>query len=324
MDRSGVERAFISYTGGLIRWKWFALVVVFVLTALLLTNLPKITIDTSNEGFLRADDPILLDYNRFREQFGREEVVLIAMRPQNIFAPEFVETLKKFHSELEEQVPHLDEVTSLVNVRYTVGNESELLVEDLMEAFPNTPEGYAELRRVTLSHPFYKNLLISEELVSGYNTEYSGMRFVFFFFAEWANLYLIGAMATIAFFGGWQLPGFLIGVVGGSGFLYNLLCFFTFLSKSLFWVFVVMWLRWTLPRLRIDQLMNLCWKYLVPISFICILGVAVWMLLPPVLSTISGILLSLLGFGLAVRMLLRARYNLRQAGEKPDWNILTV
>ncbi|MBT4504807.1 MAG: NADH-quinone oxidoreductase subunit NuoH [Gemmatimonadetes bacterium] len=162
------------------------------------------------------------------------------------------------------------------------------------------------------------------ELVSGYNTEYSGMRFVFFFFAEWANLYLIGAMATIAFFGGWQLPGFLIGVVGGSGFLYNLLCFFTFLSKSLFWVFVVMWLRWTLPRLRIDQLMNLCWKYLVPISFICILGVAVWMLLPPVLSTISGILLSLLGFGLAVRMLLRARYNLRQAGEKPDWNILTV
>jgi len=150
------------------------------------------------------------------------------------------------------------------------------------------------------------------------------MRFVFFFFAEWANLYLIGAMATIAFFGGWQLPGFLIGVVGGSGFLYNLLCFFTFLSKSLFWVFVVMWLRWTLPRLRIDQLMNLCWKYLVPISFICILGVAVWMLLPPVLSTISGILLSLLGFGLAVRMLLRARYNLRQAGEKPDWNILTV
>ncbi|MBT3347100.1 MAG: MMPL family transporter [Thiotrichales bacterium] len=163
MDRSGVERAFISYTGGLIRWKWFALVVVFVLTALLLTNLPKITIDTSNEGFLRADDPILLDYNRFREQFGREEVVLIAMRPQNIFAPEFVETLKKFHSELEEQVPHLDEVTSLVNVRYTVGNESELLVEDLMEAFPNTPEGYAELRRVTLSHPFYKNLLISED-----------------------------------------------------------------------------------------------------------------------------------------------------------------
>jgi NADH-quinone oxidoreductase subunit H len=162
------------------------------------------------------------------------------------------------------------------------------------------------------------------ELVSGYNTEYSGMRFVFFFFAEWANLYLIGAMATIAFFGGWQLPGFLVSVTGGNGFLYNLLCFFTFLSKSLFWVFVVMWLRWTLPRLRIDQLMNLCWKYLVPISFVCILGVAMWMLLPQIASTISGVLLSLLGFGMAVRMLLRARYNLRQAGEKPDWNILTV
>jgi len=85
MDRSGVERAFISYTGGLIRWKWFALVVVFVLTALLLTNLPKITIDTSNEGFLRADDPILLDYNRFREQFGREEVGAYSYAPSKYF-----------------------------------------------------------------------------------------------------------------------------------------------------------------------------------------------------------------------------------------------
>ena len=162
------------------------------------------------------------------------------------------------------------------------------------------------------------------ELVSGYNTEYSGMRFVFFFFAEWANLYLIGAMATIAFFGGWQLPGFIIAMTGDSGFFYNLACFGMFLGKSLAWVFVVIWLRWTLPRLRIDQLMSLCWKYLVPISFVCILGVALWMFLPPVASTISGIVLSILWFWLVASMLLRARYNLRQAGEKPDWNFLKV
>lgn len=163
MNRVAIERSFVSFGGRLIRWKWPSLVGVLLLTALLLSNLPKITIDTSNEGFLRADDPILLDYNRFREQFGREEVVLIALRPADLFAPEFLQKLKRFHTDLEEQVPHLDEVTSLVNVRYTIGREDELLVEDLMEAFPDTPEGQQQLKEATMAHPFYNNLLISED-----------------------------------------------------------------------------------------------------------------------------------------------------------------
>ncbi len=161
--RAAIEQGFVSLAGKLIRWKWLSLLIVVLLTALLLSNLPKITIDTSNEGFLRADDLILLDYNRFREQFGREEVVLIALRPADLFAPDFLETLKRFHNDLEEQVPHLDEVTSLVNVRYTIGKEEELLVEDLMEAFPATPGGVEQLREAAMSHPFYSNLLISED-----------------------------------------------------------------------------------------------------------------------------------------------------------------
>ena len=60
MNRMAIERGFVSFAGQLIRWKWASLVIVLVLTALLLSNLPKITIDTSNEGFLRADDPIAL------------------------------------------------------------------------------------------------------------------------------------------------------------------------------------------------------------------------------------------------------------------------
>ncbi|MBL6969056.1 MAG: hypothetical protein ISR71_02390, partial [Gammaproteobacteria bacterium] len=163
MNRAAVERGFVSFAGKLIRWKWVTLVAMLVLTALLLSNLPKITIDTSNEGFLRADDPVLLDYNRFREQFGREEVVLISLRPTDLFAPSFLQKLKQFHNDLEEQVPHLDEVTSLVNVRYTIGKEDELLVEDLMEAFPDTPEGMEQLREAAMAHPFYRNLLISED-----------------------------------------------------------------------------------------------------------------------------------------------------------------
>ncbi len=161
MNRDTIEQSFVRYSGWLIRWKWGLLPVVLLLTGLLLSNLPKVTIDTSNEGFLRADDPILLEYNRFREQFGREEVVLIAIRPPDLFEQPFLDKLTRFHRDLEAEVPHLDEVTSLVNVRYTVGKETELLVEDLLQAFPDSDEGRAALKEAASSHPFYQDLLIS-------------------------------------------------------------------------------------------------------------------------------------------------------------------
>ncbi len=100
------------------------------------------------------------------------------------------------------------------------------------------------------------------ELVAGYSTEYSGMRFVLFYFAEWANLFVISAVATVLFFGGWEGPG-----IDGVHW---------FLLKSCALVFVLIWIRWTLPRLRVDQLMNISWKYLTPIAFFCLIGTALW------------------------------------------------
>jgi NADH-quinone oxidoreductase subunit H len=103
------------------------------------------------------------------------------------------------------------------------------------------------------------------ELVAGYHTEYSGMRFAFFFFAEYTNMVLVASVATTLFLGGWTqvLPGarqFLPGPI-----LFSL--------KVLVLIFVQMWLRWSLPRLRVDQLMYLNWKVLLPISFALVLGV---------------------------------------------------
>jgi NADH-quinone oxidoreductase subunit H len=113
------------------------------------------------------------------------------------------------------------------------------------------------------------------ELVAGYVTEYSGMRFLFFFFAEWGNLYVIGSVATILFLGGWQVPN--IPWVTGQPIVLGILQFGVFFLKAYLWVFVSMWVRATLPRVRVDQLMALCWKYMVPLSFICIIGTAAWM-----------------------------------------------
>ncbi|MCB1214056.1 MAG: NADH-quinone oxidoreductase subunit NuoH [Deltaproteobacteria bacterium] len=120
------------------------------------------------------------------------------------------------------------------------------------------------------------------ELVSGYNTEYSGMRFLFFFFAEWANLYVIAAVVTVLFLGGWQIPLGLAEWTSSYGsWLTNLLQLLIFQLKCMVLIFLIIQLRWTVPRVRIDQLMNICWKYLVPIAFVCVLGVAGWMILLP-------------------------------------------
>jgi len=109
------------------------------------------------------------------------------------------------------------------------------------------------------------------ELVSGYHTEYSGMKFAMFFLAEYANMFAVSAIVATMFFGGYQSP---FGYLGNSLNLVWLIPieqFFWFIFKGIFFVFVQMWLRWTLPRLRVDQLMAASWKYLIPIAFVNLL-----------------------------------------------------
>ena len=116
------------------------------------------------------------------------------------------------------------------------------------------------------------------EIVAGFHTEYSGMRFALFFIAEYANMFAVSAIAVTLFLGGWEgvLPGY--DILGG---------FPGFVIKSMSLVFLMMWLRWTLPRLRVDQLMNLCWKYFIPIAFFNILGTGIWGLIFPEDTVIS-------------------------------------
>jgi NADH-quinone oxidoreductase subunit H len=164
------------------------------------------------------------------------------------------------------------------------------------------------------------------ELVSGYNTEYSGMRFSYFFLVEWGNLWVMSALAVTMFMGGWQVPflpaGRLDALTGWAAFFGEVASVAVFALKTLFFVFVVMWLRWTLPRIRVDQMMNMCWKYLVPASFVAVLFVAAWMLVvraAPLLATAMHLVLAG-GAGVAVVMfVLRVARNLKDTGDKFDF-----
>jgi NADH-quinone oxidoreductase subunit H len=121
------------------------------------------------------------------------------------------------------------------------------------------------------------------ELVAGFHTEYSGLRWSFFFMAEYASMFAVSGIAILLFLGGWQiglLPADLSEAIGWLGNVVNVL---VFIVKGWLLVFVMMWVRWTLPRLRIDQVMMTCLKYLLPLSCVLLLGVSLWQLaIPPV------------------------------------------
>jgi len=109
------------------------------------------------------------------------------------------------------------------------------------------------------------------ELGAGFHTEYSGMKFAYFFLAEFINMFIIAAIATTVFFGAWLSP---FGITESI----PILGVFWFLAKAMILVFLMMWFRWTFPRLRVDQLLTLEWKYLLPLNLmnIVIMALIVW------------------------------------------------
>ena len=108
------------------------------------------------------------------------------------------------------------------------------------------------------------------ELTAGFHTEYSGMKFALFFLAEYVNIFIVCAVAATLFLGGW-MPLHIGHWTGFNRVMDYIPSSLWFMSKTFFLIFVIMWFRWTFPRLRIDQLLNLEWKYLLPISMVNLL-----------------------------------------------------
>ena len=161
--RARIETGFEKFGRAIFRNRIKTLLLMSILIAGFVSQLPKITFDTSNESYFRKGDRILEEYDAFRAQFGREEVIIIGISPPNIFDRVFLEKLTQFHEALEDEIPFVEEVTSLVNVRNTRGEGDELIVEDLLKEIPRTPQGIADLRTRVLGSTLYPNYLISED-----------------------------------------------------------------------------------------------------------------------------------------------------------------
>ena len=127
--------------------------------------------------------------------------------------------------------------------------------------------GFAETNRLPFDMPEAES-----ELVAGYHSEYSSMKFSMFMIGEYAHVVTIAAMVATLFFGGWDIP--FTNWDEGGGVLQAIATFLAFFVKMFFWIYFVMWIRWTLPRFRYDQLMTLGWKVLLPLALAYIMVTA--------------------------------------------------
>ena len=119
------------------------------------------------------------------------------------------------------------------------------------------------------------------ELVAGWMTEFSGFKWSIFFMSEYANMLIVSIVASFVFLGGWLSPFTIFNILPNSWLLFDGFYWgiFWLLSKSIFLVFVMMWFRWTFPRLRVDQLMYTCWNVFIPFSLANLFLISIWELI---------------------------------------------
>lgn len=150
------------FIASVLRFRLPVLVGILLCTTLLGWQLQHLKFDTSNEGFLHEDDPYLKTYNQFREEFGRDDFLVLAVYSEELFSSEALDKLRALHEDLLGSVPFLEDITSLINIRDVRGEDDTLLVDELLLQTPTTPGELAELRERVLGNPLYINNLVSE------------------------------------------------------------------------------------------------------------------------------------------------------------------
>ncbi len=150
------------------RHRWLVIGVMLVGASALATRIPLLEIETLSDDYLLESDPEKIAYDAFRDQYGRDQLIFVVVEPREVFSFEFLDWLEVLHDDLERNLPHLDEVTSLVNVRSIYSRPhpesgTELVVDDLLERRPKDAAGLAALRERVLATPSYIDSMISAD-----------------------------------------------------------------------------------------------------------------------------------------------------------------
>lgn len=161
--RTTVESKFEGFTGWIYRNRYKTLVIMLMLIGWLGSQISNISIDTSTEEMLHKSDPGRIQYNTFKEQFGNSEYSIIMIESPQIFTPVFLTQLKALHRELEENVPYLYEITSLLNARSTRGEGDTLRVDDLLKDWPDRRYDLAAIKEIARTNDFYQNNILSAD-----------------------------------------------------------------------------------------------------------------------------------------------------------------
>ena len=158
--RQRLENGFELLALTICRFRWLSLALMIASAAALASGVAKLEFDTSNEAFLHKDDPTLTLYTAFKEQFGRDDIIILSVQSEILFSDSTLAKLKALHEDLAEKVPHLNDITSMINARNTRGEGEVLVVGDLLHTLPRTPEEFSELKTRVLANPLYINGLV--------------------------------------------------------------------------------------------------------------------------------------------------------------------
>ena len=162
--RHRTERKFEDFSDFVFNNRKKIIVIILLLVVAVGTQLKHLKMDTSTEGFLHESDPMRLAYDEFRDQFGRDEKLLVAVKTKDVFDLDFLKKLEKLHKRLESELPYIEEVNSLINARNTYGDKDSLIVEDLFEELPKVQADIAPQKQRAINNLLFKNLLYSEDL----------------------------------------------------------------------------------------------------------------------------------------------------------------
>jgi len=161
--RSRIEAAYGVWANWTFDKAWWFIGLLVIVFALLASGMQNARLDTSTEGFLHADDPMRIAYNEFKQEFGQDDRILVAVQTDDVFSEDNLLKLNELHEALEQQVPYLAAVDSLISSRVTTGDEESLIVDELFDPWPANATEYAQLKNMAMANPLLANLVIDEK-----------------------------------------------------------------------------------------------------------------------------------------------------------------